>query len=312
MKKTNFLKSIAAVILGCMFTSCEKEDLNATFVPNGATVTINVTVKDVLTNTEITDAAIAATALNVQPTINGTTVVYKSEKGKDIKGGNVVITANVNGFEGSADVYINDLKAGGKAVYSATIYISTIYEFIVEEEDVDDIVKWASTLSHVNNVSHAYTHDGMTNNDWFNNATDYFQPYSITAEWNPVKDVTPVNYLVELDEVEKGQIEGEQKALVAQMSEKETETYEATASAWSYFNAYAKFDIVKQNWTIKAKSTGTTVATFSATKVKSVTFQHVEYAALGHEGHYQYGHGHSYGHGHGNSNNAGGGISIAE
>ena len=295
------------MVLGCMFTSCEKEDLNATFIPNGATVTINVTVKDVLTNTEITNAEITATALNVQPTVNGTKVEYKSEKGKDIKGGNVVITANVNGFEESTDVYVNDLKAGGKAVYSATIYISSTYKFIKEEVEADDIVKWASTLSHVNNVSHSHTHDGMTNNDWFNNATDYYQPYSINIEWNPVKEVTEVNYLVSLGEVEKAQIEGEQKALVAQMSEKKTASYNATASAWSYFNAYAKFDIVKENWTIKVKSTDTTVATFSATKVKSVTFKHVEYAAVGHEGHY-----HGNGHGHGGASNAGGGISIAE
>lgn len=307
MKKTNFLKGLAAVVLGCMFTSCEKEDLNATFLPNGATVTIEVTVKDVLTNTEITDATITATALNVQPTVNGTTVKYETEKGKNITGGKVTITANANGFEESVDVNVNDLKAGGKAVYYATIYISSIFDFQIEAVDGEDIVKWASSLSHVGNVSHSYTHDGMTNSNWFNNATDYFQPYSINVEWNPVKNVTDINWSATLDEVEKAQIVAEHESQKEGLGVKKSETYNATASAWSYFNAYAKFDVIKENWTVKVKSTGATVATFSVEKINSVTFGHVEYAALGHESHY-----HGHGHGHGGASNAGGGISIAE
>jgi len=307
MKKTNFLKGLAAVVLGCMFTSCEKEDLNATFIPNGATVTIDVTVKDVLTNTKITDATITATALNVQPTINGTTVVYETEKGKSIKGNVVTVTANANGFEESVEVNVNDLVAGGKAVYYATIYISSVFDFVKETVDADDIVKWASSLSHVSNVSHSYTHNGMTNNDWFNNSTDYYQPYSIIVEWNPVKSVSDINWSATLDEVEKAQIVAEHEAQKAQMTEMKSEPYNATASAWSYFNAYAKFDVVNDNWTVKVKSTGTTVATFSVERISGITFGHVEYAAVGHESHY-----HGHGHGHGGASNAGGGISIAE
>lgn len=307
MKKTNFLKGLAAVVLGCMFTSCEKEDLNATFLPNGATVTIEVTVKDVLTNTEITDATITATALNVQPTVNGTIVKYETEKGKSIKGGVVTVTANANGFEESVEVNVNNLIAGGKAVYYATIYISSTFAFEIEAVEAEDIVKWASSLSHVSNVSHSYTHDGLTNNNWFNNATDYYQPYSINVEWNSAKNVTDIEWSATLDDVEKAQIVAEHDAQKALMSEKKSETYTATASAWSYFNAYAKFDLVKENYTVKVKSTGATVAKFSTEKVKSVTFGHVEYAAVGHESHY-----HGHGHGHGGASNAGGGISIAE
>ncbi len=307
MKKTNFLKGLAAVVLGCMFTSCEKEDLDATFQPKGATVTIEVTVKDVLTNTPIENAAITATALNVQPVVNGTIIEYKAEMGNSIKGGKVVVTANANGFEESVEVNVNDLKAGGKAIYYATIYISSTFDIQTEAVEADDIVKWATTLSHVSNVSHSYTHDGMTNNNWFNNATDYYQPYSINVEWTTAKEVTDIVWSAELDEVEKAQITAEHEAQKALLTEKKSEIYDATASAWSYFNAYAKFDMVKENWTVKVKSTNTTVATFTTTKVKSVTFEHVEYAAFGHESHY-----HGHGHGHGGASNAGGGISIAE
>ena len=308
MKKTIFLKGLAAVVLGCMFTSCEKEELNATFQPNGATVKIEVTVKDVLTNTEITNAAITATDLNdAQKTINGTIVEYNAPKGNGIKGGEVTVTAKANDFEGSVKVNINEVKAGGKDVYFATIYISSTFDFQTEVVEADDIVKWASSLSHVGNVSHSYTHDGMTNNDWFNNTTDYYQPYSINVEWNPVKNVTDITWSAELDEVEKAQITAEHADQIAKMAEKKSETYNATASAWSYFNAYAKFNIVKENWTIKVKSTNTIVATFSVEKVSIVAFKHVEYAALGHESHY-----HGHGHGHGGASNAGGGISIAE
>lgn len=307
MKKTNFLKGLAAVVLGCMFTSCEKEDLNATFEPDGATVTIEVTVKDVLTNTEITDATITATALNVQPTVNGTIVKYEAGQGKDIEGGVVTVTANANGFVESVKVNVNDLKAGGKAVYYATIYISSTFAFVTEAIDGEDIIKWASSLSHVGNVSHSYTHDGMTNNNWFNNATDHFQPYSINVEWNPTKSITDIVWSGNLNETAKAEIIAAYEAEKAQLKEKKSETYNATASAWSYFNAYAKFNVIKENWTVKVKSTGATVATFSTEKINSVTFGHIEYAAVGHEGHY-----HGYGHGHGGASNAGGGISIAE
>ena len=46
MKKTNFLKGLAAVVLGCMFTSCEKENLSATFWAGPAQVTLEVEVFD--------------------------------------------------------------------------------------------------------------------------------------------------------------------------------------------------------------------------------------------------------------------------
>ena len=54
MKKTNFLKSLAAVVLaGCMFTSCEKEDLSATFQAGPAEVKLTVTVEDALTEASV-------------------------------------------------------------------------------------------------------------------------------------------------------------------------------------------------------------------------------------------------------------------
>ena len=75
MKKTNFLKSIAAFILaGCMFTSCEKEDLNATFEPSPASVTLNVTVIDGLTEETITDKA--------QITVSGANFVAQTNPGE--------------------------------------------------------------------------------------------------------------------------------------------------------------------------------------------------------------------------------------
>ena len=74
MKKTNFLKGLAAVVLGCMFTSCEKEDLNATFQPAPASVTLNVTVIDGLTEETITDKA--------QITVSGANFVAQTNPGE--------------------------------------------------------------------------------------------------------------------------------------------------------------------------------------------------------------------------------------
>ena len=74
MKKTNFLKGLAAVVLGCMFTSCEKEDLNATFQPAPASVTLNVTVIDGLTEETITDKA------NIQ--VSGANFVAQTNPGE--------------------------------------------------------------------------------------------------------------------------------------------------------------------------------------------------------------------------------------
>lgn len=308
MKKTNFLKGLAAVVLGCMFTSCEKEDLNATFQPNGATAQIDVTVIDVAT-AATKNATLTADALNgLQPSITGSSVRYEAAKGNGITGGTVAINADVNGdgaADGNATATVATLKAGEDAVYDKTIYISSVLDFTCEVVDLEDVTEWASNLDHVGNVSHSYTHDGMTHNNWFKNTTDYYQPYTITVTWNPIKEVTK-NIATGLDESIKSQIEREVERLEGQLAETRDYAYNAIASAWSYFNAYATFDLKKENWTVTSKTTGEQYATFTVTKVAGVTFKHVEYAALGHEGHYV------HGHGHGNGSNAGGGISIAE
>ena len=124
MKKTNFLKSVAALVLGCMFTSCEKEELNATFIPEGAEITIKAEAFDGLTGKKIDNAQFVADKF--QDAINTT---KKMEPGQSIAATTVTIKAVYNGAESApVELKIKDLKSGGKAEYNVTLIISD--EFI--------------------------------------------------------------------------------------------------------------------------------------------------------------------------------------
>ena len=299
MKKTNFLKGLAAVVLGCMFTSCEKEDLNATFSPRGAQITINAEAYDGLTGKKIDGAQFIADKF--QDAINTTKTL---EQGKGIEATTVTIKAVYNNVE-SAPVTLNikNLVAGGKAEYNVTLIISDELTFTYVDKTTATKTVWAIS-NELHSVSHS--HDG--NSNWFQNLSDYYQEYTFDVTYSPVTAVSNINWVGEKNNAEA--IEIIRNNWVEKIGKTTSFKFEGKASAWSYFNAKATYNVVERTYTVSTKVTEETIATFSISMVADVAVTPYEYAAYGHEGHYHYGHGH--GHGHGNNSNAGGGISIAE
>ena len=299
MKKTNFLKGLAAVVLGCMFTSCEKEDLNATFTPRGAEITINAEAYDGLTGKKIDGAQFVADKF--QDAINTT---KQMETGKGIEATTVTIKAVYNNVE-SAPVTLNikNLVAGGKAEYNVTLIISDELTFSYEDKTTDTKTVWAAS-----NELHSVTHAHNGNSNWFQNLSDYCQEYTFNVTYSPVTAVSNINWFGEKNNAEA--IEIIRNNWVEKIGETTSFKFEGKASAWSFFNAKATYNVVERTYTVSTKVTEDTIATFTISMVADVVVTPYEYAAFGHEGHYQFGHGHS--HGHGNNNNAGGGISIAE
>ena len=299
MKKTNFLKGLAAVVLGCMFTSCEKEDLNATFSPRGAQITINAEAYDGLTGKKIDGAQFIADKF--QDAINTTKTL---EQGKGIEATTVTIKAVYNNVE-SAPVTLNikNLVAGGKAEYNVTLIISDELTFTYVDKTTATKTVWAIS-NELHSVSHS--HDG--NSNWFQNLSDYYQEYTFDVTYSPVTAVSNINWVGEKNNAEA--IEIIRNNWVEKIGKTTSFKFEGKASAWSYFNAKATYNVVERTYTVSTKVTEETIATFSISMVADVVVTPYEYAAYGHEGHYHYGHGH--GHGHGNNSNAGGGISIAE
>ena len=294
MKKTNFLKGLAAVVLGCMFTSCEKEDLNATFSPRGAQITINAEAYDGLTGKKIDGAQFIADKF--QDAINTTKTL---EQGKGIEATTVTIKAVYNNVE-SAPVTLNikNLVAGGKAEYNVTLIISDELTFTYEDKTTATKTVWA-----VSNDLHSVTHAHNGNSNWFQNLSDYYQEYTFDVTYSPVTAVSNINW-VKKNNAEA--IEIIRNNWVEKIGETTSFKFEGKASAWSFFNAKATYNVVERTYTVSTKVTEETIATFTISMVADVEVVPYEFAAYGHEGHYH------YGHGHGNNNNAGGGISIAE
>ena len=296
MKKTNFLKSVAALVLGCMFTSCEKEELNATFSPKGAEITINAEAFDGLTGKKIDNAQFVADkfqdAINTTKTMN---------QGESIEATIVTIKAVYNGVESApVKLEIKALKAGGKAEYNVTLIISDELTFTYKDATIATKSVWAVSEA-LHNVTHS--HDG--NNNWFQNVSDYFQPYTFDVTYAPVSKVSEINWVGEKNNAEA--VENIRKNWVEKIGETTTFEFSGKASAWSYFNAKATYNVVERTYTVSTKVTEETIATFVITMVADVNVTPDEFAAYGHESHY-----HGHGHGHGGASNAGGGISIAE
>ena len=308
MKKTNFLKSIAAFILaGCMFTSCEKEDLNATFEPSPASVTLNVTVIDGLTEETITDKA------NIQ--VSGANFVAQTNPGEFLlapaTGGinktPITISAELGDAQATVQMNIGEVKAGGEANYDATLILAAGLEFNgVERNAVEQ-----SYYATFDNLKHDANHSHAGWNSWYVNKSDYFQPWTITYE--VAHNILKAENFVEgeifnmLNDSNKATIMNIYNAWNnVQIGEKETITMKGKASAWSYFNVKVTRITKTTDWTVTDNATDKVAATYEVTAISGTKAEFIEFAAPGHEGHYQ------HGHGHGDNSNAGGGISIAE
>lgn len=128
MKKIKFFNGIGgmcafavvALVGSLLFTSCEKEDLNATFTTEPAKATINVNVVEFPSGTALSGVAIAAD----KGEVSGMTVTLKAGADNSIAAQDVVISATAPaGYEAiqSVTVHVNALKAGGVATYNATL-----------------------------------------------------------------------------------------------------------------------------------------------------------------------------------------------
>ena len=298
MKKTNFLKGLAAVVLGCMFTSCEKEELKATFVPDGAKITINASAYDGLTGEKIDNATFNASNSEFQDAINNT---KEMPSGKGIDVTTFTITAEYNNVTSEpATIEIKEaIKAGSEVVYNVELIISDELAYTYEDKTIKTSEVWASS-TELHSVTHS--HDG--NSNWFKNTTDYYQPYTFTVSYNPVEAVSEINWVNKNNEEVINAIH---KTWTEKVDQVTSFPFNGKASAWSYFNAKATYNVVERTYTVSTKVTEDKIATFTITMVADVKVEPKEFAAVGHDSHY-----HGHGHGHGGASNAGGGISIAE
>lgn len=303
MKKTNFLKSIAAFVLaGCMFTSCEKEDLSATFKAGPAKVTLEVDVFDALTGSDVTDQA-TITVSNTAFVANGT-----SEFPNGVSAQTITVTANV-GEEGVAtsDVVISATKVGGKANYYVKLVVADGMKFTTSVLGTSEKKSFAkfTNLSHDAN----HSHDGITG--WYSNATEYFQPYKVEYEivkaaYSNFSPLQKSEFFGNMLSLHQEGVEAAYNNMLDTESTIETATYESKASAWSYFNVFVTTTTTNYKWTAETVNSKELVATFTYDGISSTEAQGVEIAHPSHAGHYQ------HAHGHGDNNNAGGGISTAE
>ena len=301
MKKTNFLKSVAALVLGCMFTSCEKEDLSATFQAGPAKVTINTKVIDGLTAKQIDNSKVTFTVSDSQfdAAINGTASFTSGVTATDL-----TITATVNGKTATSNIKIAATKVGGSATYLAEFIVADGLVFVSKAGESTTKEGWANFTGW----SHAASHSHEGNSNWYFNATDYAQPFKVTEEYSTIteaSELTKTAIFDKLDEVYQNGIVATYNTMI--VGETKTAISEGKAPAWSYFNVKAIATITTTNWSVTTEASEELVATFSTTGTSSIVFDFNEFANPGHEGHY--GHGHDS---HGNNQNAGGGISWAE
>lgn len=308
MKKTNFLSSLAAVLVaGCMFTSCEKDDLNATFDPGSAKITLNVKVIDALSGNNKTDKAIIEVENNkFNLEVNKTTELEGISK-HTIK---VIATLGESG-KASAEVQINDTKAGGEATYNVELVIADGLKITQTNTGVEEKSTAYATFDGVKHDA-SHSHNGITG--WYINNTDWIQVYQVTypvkIEYTNFSKVTPGEIYNKLDDMQKDGINAAHKELEDTKANEENAT-EIQVSAWAYFNASVKVTKSEYKWTVQTIHSAEIAATWTGWGISCTELQWgaengLEIAHPDHAGHYQ------YGHGHGTNNNAGGGIVLPE
>lgn len=134
MKKNIFLSGLSAklalvamALTSVLFTSCEKEDFNATFEADAAKAVITVSAFDAKNGTELNPTRIetsAGTVAGKEITITGN---------KDIAKQTVEVTIECNGLIGKGKVEVPALKAGSVGRYSITFLVGE-KEIIVPDE----------------------------------------------------------------------------------------------------------------------------------------------------------------------------------
>ena len=284
MRKTNFLSSLgtklalaAIVLVSSMFTSCEKEDFDATFEPGDAIVTLNVKVTDMNDGDVTNEATITVTG--------ALTKIGETPFPDGFKGGEVNINAAYKGGEENTTITLPELKAGGKANYNVSIIISRGDIKIEKVSTEDDVIK--SELLD-------YTHTSADGKTWWENASEYILLSSINYTlYNEQTATTDVNNDVVTTFI---------NALT--FNNTEETSLEIKASAWSLYRAWMT---VHTSTTVYKVTRGTEeLGTITVDAKYGTAAQYEETAHPNHAGDYH------NGHGHGSTSNAGGGIVIPE
>ena len=300
MKKIKFLNGIGsmfafavvALVGSLLFTSCEKEDLNATFTTEPAKATINVNVVEFPSG-----AAVSGVTINADKgEVSGMVVTLKAGADGSIPAQDVAISATAPaGYEAiqSVTVHVNAVKAGGVATYNATL----VAVKTVTPEGPDQIViegvreVGAPRVSELLNPTH--NHAGKS---WWENANDYilitkvsYKLYNQQEAAGEVKDVDVTEFIKSLN-----------------YNDTKDSVLEMKISAWSIYRAWFEVYPVTTTYTISYKNSKEVLGTIKADALNGTAAQYEEMA------HPSHAHAYQHGHGHGASENAGGGIVLPD
>lgn len=300
MKKIKFLNGIGsmfafavvALVGSLLFTSCEKEDLNATFTTEPAKATINVNVVEFPSGAAVSGVTISAD----KGEVSGMVVTLKAGADGSIPAQDVAISATAPaGYETiqSVTVHVNAVKAGGVATYNATL----VAVKTVTPEEPDQIViegvreVGAPRVSELLNPTH--NHAGKS---WWENANDYilitkvsYKLYNQQEAAGEVKDVDVTEFIKSLN-----------------YNDTKDSVLEMKISAWSIYRAWFEVYPVTTTYTISYKNSKEVLGTIKADALNGTAAQYEEMA------HPSHAHAYQHGHGHGASENAGGGIVLPD
>ena len=300
MKKIKFLNGIGsmfafavvALVVSLLFTSCEKEDLNATFTTEPAKATINVNVVEFPSGAAVSGVTISAD----KGEVSGMVVTLKAGADGSIPAQDVAISATAPaGYEAiqSVTVHVNAVKAGGVATYNATL----VAVKTVTPEEPDQIViegvreVGAPRVSELLNPTH--NHAGKS---WWENANDYilitkvsYKLYNEQEAAGEVKDVDVTEFIKSLN-----------------YNDTKDSVLEMKISAWSIYRAWFEVYPVTTTYTISYKNSKEVLGTIKADALNGTAAQYEEMA------HPSHAHAYQHGHGHGASENAGGGIVLPD
>ena len=285
-------KFFSLIALVGVFAACQPEKLTTAFEVGPAEATINVKVFDLLTKEDVTSAA----TITSPTTITGTPAIAAQD---------VTVSAEYKGGKGSATIHINALRAGGKANYSAVIFVGAPdYTFKTELDPIDvkeEYLQLAGAEMHYQGAM------------WAENASEFILKDSATY---PTFD----GYDMDMDTAEIVDDLFESDVILAFASLYDeivegTATIDYNVSAWSLYNVFATITTEKDLLKIIAEPNGDARVVGDNGVVGKVNvivknsqaefeeMQHPDYA-----GHWSPGHGH----GEKTGPNAGGGLVEAE
>ena len=300
MKKIKFLNGIGsmfafavvALVGSLLFTSCEKEDLNATFTTEPAKATINVNVVEFPSGAAVSGVTISAD----KGEVSGMVVTLKAGADGSIPAQDVAISATAPaGYEAiqSVTVHVNAVKAGGVATYNATL----VAVKTVTPEEPDQIViegvreVGAPRVSELLNPTH--NHAGKS---WWENANDYILITKVSYKLYNQQEAACEVIDVDVTEFIKSLNYNDTKDSVLEMK----------ISAWSIYRAWFEVYPVTTTYTISYKNSKEVLGTIKADALNGTVAQYEEMA------HPSHAHAYQHGHGHGASENAGGGIVLPD